>query len=306
MEVKVIQKKNYLILLFVVLLAALPISSVKAPCSRNIAIDVTRLHSYKPSFATATSALAAEGFTVDVWNAGEITSTRLNGYCVLIIVWPQRAYTDSEVTAILNFVSSGNGLIFLGDYGKNWDSLSDGYYPEGATPIIGPLGVSINNDVLYDPTDYEGIETGWPLIHTFPGVHPVTWGISTFMPAGTATLVVSSPARTIATGDDDTYIIDPPGPDPMGDAPLLVEGPGGSYEPVLAASVYNRGRAVVAGDHNWIADGWDLYNNIPLLINAINWLCPPCDGIPLFSDALWILPAAVLAGVLVIRRRRYE
>jgi len=43
----------------------------------------------------------------------------------------------------------------------------------------------------------------------------------------------------------------------------------------LAASEYGSGRAVVAGDHNWIDLCWGLYyDNTQLLINVIRWLCP--------------------------------
>jgi hypothetical protein len=104
-------------------------------------------------------------------------------------------------------LSGGYGLLFLGDYCPEWRQYSGGIYPEAAQPIIGPLGISINANELFDPTNYEtdwGPE--WPKIHTFPVAHEITTGINIFMPAATATLVVNSPAIVIATGDDDTYV----------------------------------------------------------------------------------------------------
>ena len=174
----------------------------------HVAIDVTRLESYEPDFQHAKNALInAGGWSwVDVWWSGEITRERLDPpYYVLIVCNPQSAYSTSEVNAILDFVSDGNGLLFLGDYGAKWYEDSDGYYPSGASSILGPLGIAIKNNILYDPTDHHTKSTSWVKIHTFPVAHPITDGISIYMPAATATLVVTSPAIVIATGDDDTY-----------------------------------------------------------------------------------------------------
>jgi len=266
-----------------------------------IAIDVTRLHSYTPSFSLAIDALGAEGYTVHVWWSGEITADRLAGYSVLIITLPQAVYSPSEVAAILDFVESGHGLLFLGEYGKTWFNLSDGVYPAGADPVLDPFGISINNDCLYDPTDY-GPGIGHPLIDTFPVAHPVTEGIGIYMPAGTATLVVESPGKVIVTGDDDTYAVDPVEIDPEGDSPSIVDGMGGSYEPVMAASFYGVGRAVVAGDHNWITDQYgDYHDNLPLLVNIVEWLFQPeahaCKilPVPYYSqgDTDWCVPTSM-------------
>jgi len=255
------------------LFTVLYINSAFASPGAKVAIDITRLSSYTPSFSTASSLLATEGYTVDVLTTGSITAERLEPYCALIICWPQTAYTEDEVNAIMDFIEAGRGLLFLGDYGKNWYSVSGGVYPSGANDILGPMGISINDDEVYDPTDYH-TNTFWPLIDTFPVTHPVTSCVSTFMPEATASLSVSSPGVTIATGDDDSYAVDPAEADPEGDSPTVVVGIAGSYEPVLAASTFGRGRLVVAGDHNWIVDGIiSIYDNTQLFINTIKWLC---------------------------------
>jgi len=190
----------------------LPIDPSDPTLYPHVAIDVTRLHSYTPDFTYAIQALLDAGFYhVDVWSSGKINDPgRIPNpyYVILIICWPQSAYSSNEVTAILNHVSGGYGLLFLGEYYLEWRQYSGGIYPAAAQPIIGPLGISINANELYDPTDYEtdwGPE--WPKIHTFPVVHPITTGIDIYMPAATATLEVNSPAVTIATGDNDTYVI---------------------------------------------------------------------------------------------------
>jgi len=239
------------------------VQSSPTPVLAHVAIDQTKCDFFQWGTDHVVSVLTAEGYGVDVFEfPGIITAERLAGYCTLIIAYPQDPYTDAEVTAILDFVSSGHGLLFLGEYGSGWSASSDGAYPDAADPITGPLGIFINNDTLMDPTNYEpnGLHYGIPHITTFPVSHPVTNGIGTYLPAGTATLGVTSPGTTIATGDDDTTT-SPPG----------VVG----FQPVLASSNYGSGRAVVAGDHNWISIEWGShYDNTQLLINVIRWLCP--------------------------------
>jgi len=230
----------------------------------RVAIDQTKCDFFQWGTDHVVSVLTAEGYGVDVFEfPGTITAERLAGYCTIIIAYPQDPYTPAEVTAILDFVNSGHGLLFLGEYGPAWSTNSEEVYPAAADPITGPLGILIGNNSLRDPTNHEpgGLPYAIPHITTFPVVHPVTNGIGTYLAAGTATLEVnSSLGTTIATGDDDTYTI---------------PSNGVGFQPVLAASEYGSGRAVVAGDHNWIDLCWGLYyDNTQLLINVIRWLCP--------------------------------
>lgn len=100
------------------------------------------------SFATL---LQDNGYTVSRLTDKPITSEKLKGYDVLILMAPYRNYTDDEVNAIKKFVSDGGGLLLVG---SNWGDV-DGGSNFSYNKIAQSFGVSYaNNEVVTDNQNF--------------------------------------------------------------------------------------------------------------------------------------------------------
>jgi hypothetical protein len=203
---------------------------------------------------------------------------------VLIPGDTQTEYTVSEVGYTKDFVSNGGGLCMIGE---NWAWMNAAYF----NAIANYYGVTFQENVFYDPTNYEGSQST-VLVHTFPSAGDSTYGIlvkglaTVLYPAGSS-LVVSSPATSVATGDGDSYTT------AFGSASAASQGFEGaslavaespvpaSYEAVMAAAKSGSGKVFCVGDANlWDSQDWNgngiinlcEQDNLYLMYNVFDWL----------------------------------
>ncbi len=188
--------------------------------------------------------LVKRGYTVAT-NTGTITygtagTYDLSNWDVFIVPEPNTLFSASEVTAILNFVHDGGGLVAVGDH---WQS-------------------DRNNDGQDSPMIWNAFDPGFLL-----GVH---WGVSgdannnvtqvwsTNINASPSDLVTHGPEGTV-TGlefhNGTTFTLHPE-VNPTVRGEVWMNGGGQGLVNVMAAScTYGAGRVVMAGDSSPIDDG---------------------------------------------------
>jgi K+-transporting ATPase A subunit len=76
---------------------------------------IYNVETYGSSSFAAT--LENNGYSVSRLTQGPITAQKLQGYNILILMAPERTYSDAEVNVIKQFVSNGGGLFLIG---SNW------------------------------------------------------------------------------------------------------------------------------------------------------------------------------------------
>lgn len=97
------------------------------------------------------SLLESQGYSVDKLTEAPITSDKLKGYKVLIIVAQYRNYTDDEVNAIKEFVNNGGGLFLIG---SNWGEV-DGDQNYAFNKIARSFGVDFAyNELVTNDKNY--------------------------------------------------------------------------------------------------------------------------------------------------------
>jgi len=102
------------------------------------------------------SLLEANGFSVSRMTDKPITSEKLRGYDVLIIMDSYHNYTDDEVNTIKEFVNNGGGLYLVG---TNWGDV-DGDQNFAFNKIAKSFGVSFaNNEIVTDTQHYIFFQT---------------------------------------------------------------------------------------------------------------------------------------------------
>ena len=113
------------------------------PYGKFYTIDNTETYGAS-SFAAM---LENHGFTVSRLTDQPITTQKLQGYDVLILMAPGRAYSDDEINAIKEFVNNGGGLFLIG---SNW-GYDDGDVNYSYNKIAKSFGVSFaNNEIVTD------------------------------------------------------------------------------------------------------------------------------------------------------------
>jgi hypothetical protein len=253
---------------------------VRAWAPGKVLIDArTAYWDYYGNYTGAIAILTSNGYTVDTLTSGTITSSLLSNYCCLVIVCGDQIL-PSEISPILTFVNGGGGLVFCAEWGGTAQGLTNSY----AGSIASALGVTLNNDSLNDPTNYISPITNLVIIQNFPISHPVTSGVTEFVYGDGCTLSVTSPAMTLATGGPNAYTDPSVGAEPTSINGTGPDGPA-PYAPVLAASTYGAGRAVITGDSDlfdsapvWAGgavvpgDGINRLDNAVLWLNIINWV----------------------------------
>ncbi|MCK4455010.1 MAG: thrombospondin type 3 repeat-containing protein [Thermoplasmata archaeon] len=81
----------------------------------SVLIDQTHLTDNATSYSILFGDLLADGYVLDYQYTTPITAADLSGHDVFMIPQPFMSYSASELSAIQTFVSSGNGLLVLGD-----------------------------------------------------------------------------------------------------------------------------------------------------------------------------------------------
>jgi len=148
------------------------------------------------------------GVTIDIHETGEINSSLLSGYDVLIISNPGSPFTEDEVDAIKSFLDNGGSLLIMG----NWYKYFDPTYIENITKSY---GIGWYDAEIIDPTDYDYANYS-VIIHTWTNTNVAEFvsNASTFKVefySGTALYWTgdnssSAPVYIVGTGDDDTVV----------------------------------------------------------------------------------------------------
>ncbi|MDP3066952.1 MAG: protein kinase [Methanobacteriaceae archaeon] len=95
--------------------------------------------------------LETNGYSVSKLTDRPITSDKLKGYNVLIIMGEYRNYTDEEVMVIKDFVNNGGGLLL---FGTNWGDM-DGDESFAFNKIARSFGVDFaNNEIVTNDQNY--------------------------------------------------------------------------------------------------------------------------------------------------------
>jgi hypothetical protein len=148
------------------------------------------------------SELISNGYVVDTLTTTPLTSSALSGYDVLVLPEPTSSYALSERSAMQTFVSSGHGLLLMGDWGTSaysditsfagitWTSGGS----SGVTFDISPHEVTLGVTSVYLPSPGRRLITSSPAIGLVRDV------------GGRNTLAVSeSPGRVGAFSDESAF-----------------------------------------------------------------------------------------------------
>ena len=203
------------------------------------------------------------GFLVESLKSDPIRYDVISKYDVFVIAapfTPPRLPTDSEINDIVRYVNEGGGLLLLA-LGWSWVSYTNLSIEVPPTNLIGSrFGITINDDVIYDPTDNIG-ETHIPIFHFIS--HPVTVGLKEICMEVPSSLTVSSGAKTIVQGDDDSYA-------KSGNSYTY---PKGSHPPFVAVAESGSGRVVYVAHDGIFTSSWlRRCDNLKLAMNVFEWL----------------------------------
>ena len=211
------------------------------------------------AYSNFADALRNAGFTVDSLGTGtgELTLNELQGYNVLVIPEPQDNFSATEKNAIINFVHSGGGLVYIADHNRSdrnnngWDS----WHIWNENLEFG----SIFNITL---TSTEAGVGSNNVVNNINSVPVLTDNVNSFGIWSGTTMQVSGNAKIAAE-----------------------QSINGTAYPVLAYSYYGTGRVVVHGDSSTfddgsadssnsgdkLYDGWSEYDDSTLGVNLVRW-----------------------------------
>lgn len=208
-----------------------------------------RLHNYdfedSPyyNYLTFIQEMGDYGYDVDV-NERLITYESLKNYDILMLPDIELDFTESETTAIHQFVSEGGSLLVLGSY-----------YPftagEALNRLLAPYGIQYKTSYGESIVRVEDLGitrlTSADITVTDIGTHPITAGVSSYTLGSGSPLQVSSPAQTIASYQN---------------------------EPVLAVYQHPSGGrvAVFANELAFYYGLIDDLDNLQLAQNTLDWL----------------------------------
>ena len=237
----------------------------------------------------------------------EITSSLLSGIDLLVITYPmsgtgRRDLSDTEKTAISNFVQNGGSLLFTGksNYGEDPTRYNDFLNSLG-------IGININHDNIYDDTNNYGYLWGVNL-YNFPETNSkICEGISNLrffsgaslikpdktplVPDSSKNIEILAYANQTSYDEDDT----PQGLTHVGTGYYIYSyrsTPDGRNMPAMAVQTLSNGsRVAVLGRAifsnyelgNWV-EGQAACNNDAFTINLVDWLCK-VDRIISISEA---------------------
>ena len=191
-----------------------------------------------------------------------LTLEELSNYDILVISHPTLKYTSSEVRAIKEFVGEGGSLLLMGN-GWAWADYNN--KPMKDFPfnkIAKEFGVTVNDDIIGDPTNYHTPGDEGNTIFTNFAVHPVTEDLTKVYGGLCSSLSITGDAVPIVMGDEDSYSGYHPGPYKAGD-----------YPPVVAALEYVKGRVIFIGKDGFITnEDLDKYDNLKFGMNIFTWL----------------------------------
>ena len=207
----------------------------------------------------------------------------LSNYKVFVVDEPNISFTASEMTAIINFVSNGGGLMMIADHTIS-DRNNDGIdslviwndLMSSNSVLANPFGITFDTaDFSQTSTNVAALPTN-PILHgSFGNVTKAQWSGGTTMTLNT-TANASVKGLIFKTGSSTT----------------------GLSNVMCASATYGNGKVVAIGDSSIPDDGtgdsndilYDGYitdaagNHQKLLMNAIIWLATTTLGTENFED----------------------
>jgi hypothetical protein len=162
------------------------------------------------------SELTDREFEIEVNSDKTLDSIGLEQYDVLVIAIPAKEISETEINAVLNYVSDGGNLVLLGEDGGVIDSLNN---------LLKYSGIKFNKDMLEVP-ESPGSFGDFVEVHNFVE-NKIVENIKTITCFRGCTLSLSGSALALAMGNEDSY------------SEVYEKG---AYPPVLATSSYGNGR----------------------------------------------------------------
>lgn len=210
-----------------------------------------------------------------------LTYNLMKEYDVVMLYQPYENIEDAEISAVIEFVRKGGGLIICGEHDVGWnDSSRSTYNKLGKT-----FGVIFTSNAIDDPTDKMGCYCT-PIIHNL-AEHPLTENITQIVMYKPCSLRISGDAVAIGWGDEDTKTV---GQDNITGEEIIV----------VAVAEYERGRVLVVGSHTAFDDSYiDLPDNLTFSINAFQWVSEQA-AFTGSSGSIDMVPLVVIAAVICI------
>ncbi|GGK37423.1 hypothetical protein GCM10008955_34150 [Deinococcus malanensis] len=217
------------------------------------------------AYSDYASALRGLGYTVGTLSGTAITSTALSGVSVLVIPEPQNPLSDTERSAIQNFVQNGGGVFMITDHrvsdrnNNGWDSpeVFNGW--DGSTPanVSTSLQASLNSDVIFGLKASFNSSFSDPVYTATPvTTHPILNGVSSAgVYVGTSVDVLNGSALMGSGGK--TYL----GVSSVGKGRVAMWGDSSTF----GDNTYSDG---TSGSYN----NWPNLSNATLGKNVVRWL----------------------------------
>jgi len=275
------------------------------------------IYSVGPYGASSFANLIQEnGMEVSRLTDPPVTSEKLKGYDVLIAMAPERNYTDSEITAIRDFVKNGGGLLLLGD---NWGQ-EDGGEDYAFNGLAKAFGVSYADNLVVADTQHNILFSDYvKVVDVKPS--PITGNVSEFYYLKGTYIKNTGSSDVLASSDADSWA----------DSYTLTEegfsqnngvkesGEASGPLPVVSAMDYGDGKVIFMGSVGTYVNSW-IYrtNGWKLGLNYVNWLADrpvpskyETAGFIPYSVAdmeyriglMVILTLAIILGIVMAARR---
>jgi parallel beta-helix repeat protein len=195
------------------------------------------------------------GHVAVVHSTGEITNDVLSGINVYVVYLPQTAYTEAELTSLIQFYKTGGNLLLIGDNGQLSDVVNQFSSTIGFEFAQNTMNSEFNTGRLIDLY----LTTGYNILSD---KHPVTQGVSELE------LIASNGLNKVAYGAITLVHTRSDGSDWWNNGTSAM---GVSLISALDSS--NHGKVLVLSDVNifdvnYISD----FDNMKLAQNSIDWL----------------------------------
>ncbi len=242
-------------------------------------------------------ALRNEGYTTNTLYGSTITSSDLANVSVFVIPEPQNKFTNSEVTAVVDFVKSGGGVFLIADH-KSSDRNNNGDDSPTIYNLWAPQYFGIRFDNESNSSSTATNFTQAPIVYIEDPRTAITNGVNSIGEWAACTITPSSNAQAHIWIDSS------------------------HKKEAVVSSTYGNGRIAAIGDSspfddgkgnsgNDLYDGWNQYNDSQLAVNIVKWLAKDSNGM---SDNQNEVPANIdiicypnpTSGRLHIRASKYE
>jgi hypothetical protein len=268
-----------LLLIFIILsFIVVSMSSCTAQDTKRVLFDESgsygKLYTIYNSGASGTSVFAnllqENGFSVSKIDNSPLTQEILEDYDVVVMMFPYRNYTDQEINYLKEYVSSGGGLLLVGNPWGVEDGNSDSIYNK----IASGFGTNFAYNVLVvDPNENIGLSNFIKVTDIVS--NPLTSNINeiyymqgTYLSnPGCSTVVINSGKDSWA----DNLFLTPEGYSQNNQ--IRESNETGGPLPLYSAMEYGKGKIVFTGS---AASFTNLYiyrsNGWKLGLNSVNWL----------------------------------